>query len=106
MKKILTILLLFFLIDIIAANDITFIVVKTTIGNKTGSIDLSINGGVAPFTYNWQGPSGFTANTEDISALGEGKYIVTVTDQYCGVATAIINVDANTIGVDELSNQI
>ena len=105
MKKILTSLGLLFTITIVSADDITFTVVKTTLGNKVGSIDLSINGGVAPYVYSWQGPSGFTANTEDINALAEGKYTITVTDKYCGIATATVNVDVNSTGIADLSNQ-
>jgi hypothetical protein len=45
-------------------------------GNATGSIDLSVSGGVSPYTYNWG--SGIT--TQDRSNLAAGTYTVTVTD--------------------------
>ncbi|MBN2682565.1 MAG: PKD domain-containing protein [Bacteroidales bacterium] len=46
----------------------------------TGSIDLSVNGGVNPYYYNWNGPSGYGASTQDILGLYAGTYDVTVTD--------------------------
>ncbi|HOT16726.1 MAG TPA: hypothetical protein PLB07_03640, partial [Bacteroidales bacterium] len=49
-------------------------------GDNSGSIDLSVAGGTAPFSYSWSGPGGFTAGTEDISTLQAGYYAVTVTD--------------------------
>ena len=45
-----------------------------------GSIDISVEGGTQPYTYQWSGPSGFTANTEDVFGLVSGWYSVTVTD--------------------------
>ncbi|MBS1580753.1 MAG: choice-of-anchor L domain-containing protein, partial [Bacteroidetes bacterium] len=45
-----------------------------------GSIDLTINGGTAPYTIAWTGPNGFHASTEDISGLAKGDYNVTITD--------------------------
>ena len=45
-----------------------------------GSIDLTANGGTAPYTYAWTNGTGFTANAEDISNLAPGSYNVLVTD--------------------------
>jgi len=45
--------------------------------NATGSIDLTVTGGVGPFTYAWL-PTGQT--TEDISNVPNNFYVVTVTD--------------------------
>jgi gliding motility-associated-like protein len=46
-------------------------------GLNTGSIDVSINGGVANYTYNWSnGPQ-----TEDIDNLVAGNYTLTYHDQ-------------------------
>ncbi|MCB0540474.1 MAG: gliding motility-associated C-terminal domain-containing protein, partial [Bacteroidetes bacterium] len=49
-------------------------------GETTGNIDVSVVNGIMPFTYAWTGPSGFTANTEDINNLGAGTYSLTFTD--------------------------
>jgi hypothetical protein len=45
-----------------------------------GSINLSVSGGISPYTYAWTGSNSYTATTEDISNLPAGTYAVTVTD--------------------------
>lgn len=56
----------------------------TICGLQTGSIDLTVEGGVGPFDYSWEGPEGFSETTEDIADLGFGCYNVTVNDQETG----------------------
>ena len=76
------------------AEDLEVVVVNTDPGESTGSIDLTVSGGVAPYTYSWTGPSGFTSDMEDITDLEYGLYTVTVTDMYCGVAVLEVMVDS------------
>jgi gliding motility-associated-like protein len=45
-------------------------------GFSNGEVNLTVSGGVAPFTYNWSNG----ATTEDITGLTEGYYRVRVTD--------------------------
>ena len=75
-------------------------------GGNNGLIDLTVNGGTAPFTYAWAGPGGFTDNTEDLSNLVAGTYVITVTDFVGCVATETIDItepvalDVFPLGVD------
>ncbi|MEO0790538.1 MAG: SprB repeat-containing protein, partial [Bacteroidota bacterium] len=46
------------------------------IDDATGTIDITIDGGTAPFTFSWS----TTEETEDINGLVSGDYTVTVSD--------------------------
>jgi hypothetical protein len=87
------------------ANDLTTVVKGTLKGSTTGSIDLSINGGASPYQISWSGPNGFNAKTEDLTNLGVGAYTVTVTDNYCGSATATVIVTDYLTAIDELNEE-
>lgn len=45
-----------------------------------GTIDLTVTGGTAPYTFSWTGPNGFTSTDEDPTGLEAGTYDVTITD--------------------------
>ncbi len=71
--------------------------VKTDIscgGLSDGTIDITVSGGLGPYTYAWTGPSGFTSTSQDLSGLGPGSYSVTITDAY---TCAVIFLDQETI---------
>jgi len=55
-------------------------------GNPSGSIDVNVNGGTAPYVYSWS--NGSTA--QDITNLAGGSYTVTVTDVLgCTASTSV-----------------
>lgn len=87
MKKILILTLCLSISYWAKADDLTAVILPAIGSSSSGSIDLSVSGGAAPFTFSWTGPGGFSASTEDISYLEAGTYIVTVSDSYCGMAT-------------------
>lgn len=45
-------------------------------GGNSGSINITVTGGVSPYTYLWN----TGANTQNLSGLSNGTYLVTVTD--------------------------
>lgn len=47
-------------------------------GGNNGVINLTVSGGIAPYTYDWSNG----ANTEDIFNLRAGTYSVNITDDY------------------------
>ncbi len=55
------------------------IISHETTGND-GAVDITVNGGIAAYTYSWSGPGGFSATTEDITGIVGGTYTVTITD--------------------------
>ncbi|MCA1800701.1 MAG: PKD domain-containing protein, partial [Actinobacteria bacterium] len=59
-------------------------------GEADGSIDLTVTGGTAPYSYAWTGPAAYTSTDEDPSMLTAGTYNVTVTDDNGCIAAAVI----------------
>ena len=49
-------------------------------GASDGSASLSISGGTSPFVISWTGPSGFVSANQNLSALVDGLYNVSISD--------------------------
>jgi len=62
-------------------------------GGNDGTVDLSVTGGTAPYTYAWDN----TATTEDMIGLTAGTYNVTVTDANGCTATASATITESTL---------
>lgn len=59
----------------------------TCYGNSNGSIDLTVSGGVSPFTYSWSN----SATTEDVTGITAGTYSVIATGSN-GCADTLANI--------------
>lgn len=68
------------------------------IGND-GSIDLTVSGGTAPYSFSWTNGAG---NVEDPTGLAGGLYIVTVTDSNGCTSTEIYGINSQ-VGIDEMN---
>lgn len=80
---------------VVLTEDILFTLASTPTecGASTGTITLNITNGINP-TFNWIGPNGFTATTDNLTELATGLYIVTVTSANC-VSTDSVQVTTN-----------
>ncbi|MFN6091046.1 MAG: hypothetical protein ACK44N_01370, partial [Bacteroidota bacterium] len=66
------------------APSLSAIVNNQTCSNvNDGSIDLTASNGSPAPTFAWSGPNGFTATTEDLSALAPGSYTVIASSGSC-----------------------
>lgn len=70
-----------------------------------GTIDLTVTGGTASYTYAWTGPGSFTSTMEDPSGLAAGTYDVTVTDANGCTTTAqvIVGSQVGVVDVDGIT---
>ncbi|WP_300666242.1 HYR domain-containing protein, partial [Fluviicola sp.] len=58
-------------------------------GGSDGAIALTVQGGTAPYSYAWTGPSSYSSTVEDISGLIAGNYQVNITDVHgCSVSAS------------------
>ncbi|RZJ34784.1 MAG: T9SS type B sorting domain-containing protein, partial [Flavobacterium sp.] len=51
-------------------------------GDSTGAISVNVSGGTpgAGYAFSWTGPGGFSATSQDLTAIPAGDYLLTVTD--------------------------
>ncbi len=61
----------------------------------TGAIDLVFTGGFGDVTFDWSGPNGFSADTEDISNLAPGTYTVVISDDQAQEMSQSFDIIAN-----------
>jgi hypothetical protein len=65
---------------------------------ENGTITLSITDGLAPYTFAWTGPNGFTSNIQNPTGLATGNYTVQVTDANgCQGTTSVNIIQENTV---------
>ncbi|TND10353.1 MAG: hypothetical protein FD123_601 [Bacteroidetes bacterium] len=66
-----------------------------------GAIDITVSGGTLPYTYQWTGPSNFTASTEDLTNILSGTYTVIITDNNgCQVSDTLTVIAAVSVLAD------
>jgi len=75
-----------------------FQTIDETCGNGTGSIDITVYGGAAPYSFSWSNGE----VTEDISNLNFGNYSVSVTDANQCTITKTITINNNTGDLEQI----
>jgi uncharacterized repeat protein (TIGR01451 family) len=80
---------------IIPQGDFSVTAASCPSNSADGAITLNTfpAGAQAPLTFLWQGPAGFTANTQNISGLTAGDYALTLTDATSCQFVATVTVD-------------
>ncbi len=90
-------------VEITSPNIITISETHTNVscyGGNNGSITLTVVGGTAPYTYQWNGPSCPCPNTPNLTNLQAGTYNVTVTDgNNCTATSSIVITQPNEITI-------
>lgn len=78
------------------------------INASDGSIALTTTGGTAAYTYSWIGPNSFASTDQNPSALEEGSYDVTITDDNgCTTTDNAVLVDpATQVSVELLAQTV
>lgn len=59
-----------------------------------GAISMTTGGGTPPLSFDWDGPNGFDAQTEDIANLAPGSYTLTITDDNGCTMSIVVDVAA------------
>ena len=80
---------------------LTSSILPASCGQTNGSLDVTVNTGVAPFTYLWSNG----AVSEDLTALGSGEYLVTISSSNACTVVETLTVPDNTVvpAIDGLS---
>lgn len=53
---------------------------ESTTGAGDASVNVTVSGGTAPYSYDWSGPNGFSSDDQNLTGVSAGDYEVTVTD--------------------------
>ncbi|MBL7828215.1 MAG: hypothetical protein JNJ57_16405, partial [Saprospiraceae bacterium] len=68
--------------DLVLLDIETVQITHPTIGQSNGSIDVSASGSNPPFTFDWYSNGVLIAETEDLTNVPAGDYLLVVTDSY------------------------
>jgi gliding motility-associated-like protein len=79
----------------------------TCYGAMNGAITVSVSGGTAPYTYEWTKNGAPFDTTRDISGIGPGSYVLTVTDDHnCNPATVTAVITEPALLTVSLTNKV
>ncbi len=84
-----------------SAFSVSVIVTDELIGND-GSVDLSVSGATAPYSFSW----GNGATTEDIEGLDSGDYVFIISDANGCTYSDTVTVLSSTVGINDQIGEI
>jgi hypothetical protein len=88
-------------VNILSPVAATAVVTDDVDNQGLGAIDLTVSGGLSPYTFEWTKDGAPFATTEDITGLTEGSYTVVITDEFGCTAQTEAFLVKNTIDTDE-----
>jgi len=68
-------------------------VVDETCKSNNGSISVQLSNAIAPISYSWTGPNGFTSSSANISNLKPGTYTLNVIDFVGSIGSTSVSVN-------------
>ncbi|TNE54048.1 MAG: T9SS type A sorting domain-containing protein [Bacteroidetes bacterium] len=72
-----------------------------------GGIDITVQSGQAPFSFEWTGDLLSPVNTEDLFGVGAGKYVLTVTDNNgCSATQTFVLSEPNALSISYQLNEV
>ena len=90
-------------VEVAEEIDITYVTTDELFGSD-GSIDATISGGYTPYSFDWDNDvTGDFDDTEDLSGLSGGDYILVVQDAQGCTSTVTVNVNS-LLGLNESTN--
>jgi hypothetical protein len=84
-----------------SAFSVSVLVTDELIGND-GSVDLSVSGATAPYSFSW----GNGATTEDIAGLDSGDYVFIISDANGCTYSDTVTVLSSTVGINNQIGEI
>lgn len=94
-------------VEITSPDEITFDFASSAIlcaGDKNGSIDPQVKGGVAPYVYDWSSDKGFSSNSPALTDVEGANYTIKITDaNNCFYSEIFELVEPEAIVLDKLT---
>jgi gliding motility-associated-like protein len=94
-------------VELLSPEEITFDFASSGIlcsGDKNGSIDPQVKGGIIPYTYNWTSDKGFSSSNPALTDVEGANYTIEITDANNCVYSEIFElVEPEAIVLDKLT---
>jgi len=87
--------------------EVTELIVPLDCQGKNGSIQLNVSGGDGSYTFDWEGPEGFSSTNSKLNDIEvPGNYSVTVQDGNGCIVEKVISVEDNSFNISLLQGDL